>query len=206
MHLFQQGTFEDLDLHLENVGDCTGLGGNQVAILGFGTLIFTIQDDSSRWHTHRVPNSLYIPKAKKVLICPQHWAQEAKDNSPLLHDTCEMTTHSGTILFWDQHCYRRTLSLHPSTRILRCFILKRAIESWRHLLLLTRRWMLVLRQWESKLFSSLLIVFWPTILFKWCVGWRWTDQYCYSLSELVGWPTTVLVRAHAYVWVMFRVG
>jgi len=110
---FNKAHFEDL--HLENVGDCTGLGGNQVAILGFGTLVFTIQDDSGRWHTHRVPNSLYIPNAKKVLICPQHWAQEAKDNSPLLHGTCEMTTHSGTILFWDQRRYRRTLSLHPST-------------------------------------------------------------------------------------------
>ena len=110
---FNKAHFEDL--HLHRVGECTGIGGHQVEIEGVGTLVFSIQDDAGLWHTHRVPNSLYIPKAKKVLICPQHWSQTAQDHSPLIHGTCEITTHVGTILFWNQRRYKRTLSLHPLT-------------------------------------------------------------------------------------------
>ena len=110
---YNKSHFEDL--HLDDVGECEGLGGSQVRIHGYGTLVFTLQDDSGIWHTIKVPNSLYIPQAKKVLICPQHWAQESRDDSPLPFGTCEITTHSGTVLFWNQRRYRRTLTLHPSS-------------------------------------------------------------------------------------------
>ena len=106
------------DLHLDDVdssSSCEGLDGTSVRIHGYGTLVFSIQDDQGRSHVIRVPNSLFIPKAKRVLICPQHWAQEANDDHPKPFGTCELTTRQGTVLMWDQRKFQRTLYLHPYT-------------------------------------------------------------------------------------------
>ena len=56
--------------------------GSGIAIKGMGTFKFKLEDDNGQVHTIRVPNSLYVPSLKRVLLAPNHWAQEAQDNAP----------------------------------------------------------------------------------------------------------------------------
>ena len=105
---YNKDHFEDLELI--DIGECTGFDGSSTPIRGKGTLVFHLQDDWGQWHIIRVPNSLYIPGAQRVLICPQHWAQEAADGG-----TYEITSSNATILVWDRSRLRRTIPLHPST-------------------------------------------------------------------------------------------
>ena len=56
--------------------------GLDIAIKGIQTFKFRLEDDEGQVHTIRVPNSLYVPSLKRVLLAPHHWAQEAQDNAP----------------------------------------------------------------------------------------------------------------------------
>ena len=65
--------FQDLkltpNLVYEGFNDKKGAG---ATIAGIGTFVFTIEDDEGQYHPIELPNSLYIPSAKGVLLCPQH--------------------------------------------------------------------------------------------------------------------------------------
>jgi hypothetical protein len=52
---------------------------DRLAILGKGTLKFSISDDNGRVHCICIPNYLYLPKLHGCLLSLQHWAQEAGD-------------------------------------------------------------------------------------------------------------------------------
>ena len=106
------------DLRLEPVGKCRGLGdkrGDGQAIAGIGTLVFTIQDDTGQWHVIKLPNSLFIPSAEGVLVSPQHWAQVARDNSPINNGTCYIGGDRSVVLYWRQRTFKRTITLDPNT-------------------------------------------------------------------------------------------
>ena len=50
-----------------------------LVIVGEGTFKFNITDDEDKQHTIRIANSIYVPKMRRCLLLPQHWAQEAGD-------------------------------------------------------------------------------------------------------------------------------
>jgi hypothetical protein len=58
-----------------------------LAIKGKETSVLMINDDNSKPHKLRIPNSLFLPGLRMCLLSPQHWAQEAGDNYPLLNGT-----------------------------------------------------------------------------------------------------------------------
>jgi hypothetical protein len=53
-----------------------------IAIKGVGTFKFRLEGNDGQLHTIRVPNLLYVPSLKRVLLAPTHWAQEAHDITP----------------------------------------------------------------------------------------------------------------------------
>ena len=59
--------------------DRIGLG---IAIKGIRTFKYRSEDNDGQVHTIQVPNSLYVPSLKRVLLAPHHWAQEAQDKAP----------------------------------------------------------------------------------------------------------------------------
>ncbi len=83
------------DLVLSNKGSVDGIT-DGLPIKGKGTFKFTIGDDNGRRHNIRIPESLYIPRMKKCLLSPQHWAQTAADKKTWMgnFDDC-------CILFWN---------------------------------------------------------------------------------------------------------
>ncbi len=54
-----------------------GIGAG-LAIKGVGTYVMRIQDDNGKSHEIKIPNSLFLPKLKRCLLSPQHWAKEAR--------------------------------------------------------------------------------------------------------------------------------
>jgi hypothetical protein len=80
-----------------------------LAIKGKGTLVININDDKSKPHWIKIPNSLYLPGLKMCLLSPQHWEKEAGDNYPLPNDTrMENNAHSCK-LFWGQGLFSKTI-------------------------------------------------------------------------------------------------
>jgi hypothetical protein len=99
-------------------------GDNQVDRIGYGIAIrgvgtfnfkFRLEDDNGQVHTIRVPNSLYVPSLKRVLLAPHHWAQEAHDITPNPQGTWMATYSNCIILYWDQGKAKRTIKLSSST-------------------------------------------------------------------------------------------
>ncbi len=74
--------FEDVRLK-ENNGQVSGIT-DVLTIEGEGTFKFDITDDDGKRHTIKIKNSLYVPKMRRCLLPPQHWAQEAKDGETLM--------------------------------------------------------------------------------------------------------------------------
>jgi hypothetical protein len=56
--------------------------GSGIASKGIGTFNFRLEDDNRQMRTMRVPNLMYVPSLKRVLLAPHHWAQEAQDKAP----------------------------------------------------------------------------------------------------------------------------
>ena len=79
-----------------------GVIGLGIAIKGIGTFKFRLEDDDGQVHTIRVPNSLYVPCLKRVLLAPHHWAQEVQDNAPTPRGTWMATYNNCIILYWNQ--------------------------------------------------------------------------------------------------------
>ena len=106
------------DLQLREGGNVRGLGdkpGEGAAIAGIGTFVFTIQDDTGQWHVIKLPNSLYVPSAEGVLVSPQHWAQEAKDDHPKAYGTVMITGAKESIMLWSQQQFKATIPHDPRT-------------------------------------------------------------------------------------------
>ena len=89
--------------------------GSGIAIKGMGTFKFKMEDNDGLVHTIRVPNSLYIPSLKQVLLAPHHWAQEAQDNVPTPRGTWMATYNDCIILYWNQCRSKHTIFLSTST-------------------------------------------------------------------------------------------
>ncbi len=69
-HLFE-------DLHLNKDKGQVDRINSGLDIAGQGTFNFSITDDNGKSHVIKIPNSLYVPKLRRCLLLPQHWAQEA---------------------------------------------------------------------------------------------------------------------------------
>ena len=74
--------------------DRIGLG---IAIKGIGKLKFKLEDGDRQVYTIRVPNYLYVPSLKRVLLAPHHWTQEAQDKAPNPRGTW-MATYGNCII------------------------------------------------------------------------------------------------------------
>jgi hypothetical protein len=90
--------FEDLTLY--NTTTTVGGIGSGLSIKGVGTFVFKIEDDNGGVHRIKIPNSLYAPGLKTLLLSPQHWAQEARDHHP---------KPEGTLFFQHQQGLRSVL-------------------------------------------------------------------------------------------------
>ena len=86
-----------------------------LAIKGKGTSVLMINDDNSKPHKLRIPNSLYLPGLRMCLLLPQHWAQEVGDNYPLLNGTRMENTANNCKLLWGQTMFLKTIPFHNAT-------------------------------------------------------------------------------------------
>jgi hypothetical protein len=89
--------------------------GSGIAIKGVGTFKFRLEDDDGQVHTIQVPNSLYLPSLKRVLLAPHHWAQEAHDTIPNPRGTWMATYGDCIALYWNQGKAKRTIQLNKNT-------------------------------------------------------------------------------------------
>jgi hypothetical protein len=112
MHLNQRSDFVSSPKKV--VGRIKGMGSENVAVQGIGTIQRTFDDDSGMSHTFRIPGLLYVPKSPARLFSPQHWAQEQRDHSPKKNGTWQTTFHDNVVLVWGQEAHRRTIPLDKS--------------------------------------------------------------------------------------------
>lgn len=76
-----------------------------------------IDNDLGQPHDILLPNTYYSPHGKHRLLCPQHWAQTAKDNHPHPNGTWCATYADYVVLHWGQQRHRRTGKLLPHTNV-----------------------------------------------------------------------------------------
>jgi hypothetical protein len=86
-----------------------------LTIQGKGTLVLTINNDTGKPHRVCIPNSLYLPGLRMCLLPPQHWAQEARDNYPLLNRTRMENNANNCVLFWGQGKFSKMISFDTAT-------------------------------------------------------------------------------------------
>jgi GAG-pre-integrase domain len=60
-----------------------------------------------------IANAYHVPEAPVRLLSPQHWAQQAKDNSPTPRGTWCATYESEVVLQWNQRAHTKTIPLDP---------------------------------------------------------------------------------------------
>jgi len=72
--------FENLKLYKGQ--RVTGIAGG-LEIAGEGTLVFRFQSNDGQIDTIKIPCSFYVPRLKLPLLSPKHWAETAKDISPI---------------------------------------------------------------------------------------------------------------------------
>jgi hypothetical protein len=82
-----------------------------------GRVRWKIEDDLGHTHNILLPNTYYSPHGKHRLLCPQHWAQTAKDNTPHPNGTWCATYADYVVLYWNKQQYRRTVKLLPHTNV-----------------------------------------------------------------------------------------
>jgi hypothetical protein len=76
--------FEDLRTY--DGSKVTEISGG-LEIKGVGTFVFRIQSNDGIVDTIKIPGSFYVPGLKLPLLSPQHWAETARDNSPVKYGT-----------------------------------------------------------------------------------------------------------------------
>jgi hypothetical protein len=103
--------FEDLRLNKNN-GQVSGIA-DGLAIEGKGTFKFDITDNNGKKHVIRIKNSFYVPKMRRCLLSPQHWAQEAKDGETWMQFEREFPY--DCVLNWKGG--KKTIPNQPSTNV-----------------------------------------------------------------------------------------
>ena len=98
----------DLTPIASKIRGLTGLTKGQLYV---GTIVWSIEDDDGVVHKLTIPNSIYCPEVTIRLLSPQHWAQIAKDHSPIPKGTRCITYDDSVVLEWAQRRYKRTLPL-----------------------------------------------------------------------------------------------
>ena len=93
-----------------------GIGAG-LQIEGVGTYVMRLQDDKGKLHEIKIPNSLFLPKLRRCLLSPQHWAQEAKarGNKGKWSKTWMENHWDKCILLWGNGQFRKSIPHHPST-------------------------------------------------------------------------------------------
>ena len=89
--------------------------GSGINIKGVVTFKFRLEDDDGQVHTIRVPNSIYVPSLKKVLLAPHHRAQVTHDITSNPRGTWMATYGNCIILYWNQGKAKRTIKMSKST-------------------------------------------------------------------------------------------
>ena len=56
-------------------------------VYGIGTIKWWIQDDDGRAHNLIIHDTLDVPNVKQRRFCPQQWAQQRNDYTPMLRGT-----------------------------------------------------------------------------------------------------------------------
>ena len=86
---------------------------SKVKATGYGTISFTVLDDSGQLHKMIVNNVLYVPEAPINLLSPQRWSQTSDDK----RGTLEATFGYETIMVWGDQQYMKTIQHHPDLNI-----------------------------------------------------------------------------------------
>jgi hypothetical protein len=105
--------FEDLKTY--DGSQVTGISGG-LEIKGVGTFVFRIQSDDGIVDTIRIPGSFYVPGLKLPLLSPQHWAETARDNSPVKYGTKLESDEDGCTLLWKQQTRKKRIKHDPLTK------------------------------------------------------------------------------------------
>lgn len=100
----------------ETNGTLKGIGG-AIKIDGIGTLQIKLADENGIIHNILLPGSLYVKKSPIRLLCPQQWAQTARDNHPKKDGTWSGTFADRVELYWNQRRFKRTIKLDPGTNV-----------------------------------------------------------------------------------------
>jgi hypothetical protein len=100
-------TFEG-DHQVDEIESC-------IDIKGVRTFKIRIEDDDGQVYPIRVPNSIYVPFLKKVLLAPHHQAQATHDITSNPRGTRMATYGNCIILYWDQGKDKQTLEMSKST-------------------------------------------------------------------------------------------
>mmetsp|Transcript_21887 Transcript_21887/g.31387 ORF Transcript_21887/g.31387 Transcript_21887/m.31387 type:complete len:702 (-) Transcript_21887:158-2263(-) len=85
-----------------------------VTALQIGTVEWDILDDTGKRHTLRLPGTYFVPNSPHRLLSPQHWAQTAKDDTPLPNGTW-CATYQDCIVSCCSITSKPTLLAMPST-------------------------------------------------------------------------------------------
>jgi hypothetical protein len=107
--------FENLQLKQEG-GKVEGINSG-LEIKGIGTFKFKVDNDNGKTHEIKIPNSLFLPDLKRCLLSPQHWAQEAGDNYPLLRGTRMENDDKRCVLVWGQGKYKKSIPYNATSNV-----------------------------------------------------------------------------------------
>ncbi|KAL7556287.1 hypothetical protein ACA910_016198 [Epithemia clementina (nom. ined.)] len=98
-------------------GRVWGLSGAPLQATHVGTVLWRIVDDTGQVHNIHLRETYLVPKAPTRLLAPQHWAQTARDHSPIQEGTGCLTTSKEIILFWKQRQHCKTIKLSATTNV-----------------------------------------------------------------------------------------
>lgn len=84
---------------------------------GQGTLIFKLEDNNGIVNTIKLSGSLYVPVLLCLLLVPQHWSEQARDEKPLPDGTCAHFGNNSCKLFWDQRKYCKAIPYNDHTKM-----------------------------------------------------------------------------------------
>ncbi|KAL7580972.1 hypothetical protein ACA910_005786 [Epithemia clementina (nom. ined.)] len=94
-----------------------GLSGAPLQATHVGTVLWRIEDDTGQVHNICLRGTYLVRKAPTRLLAPQHWAQTARNHSPIQEGTGCLTTSKEIILFWKQRQHRKTIKLSATTNV-----------------------------------------------------------------------------------------
>ena len=87
----------------------------QISIKGRGTVRWKIEDDEGRVHTLDIKDTLYVPESPISIICPQYWAQYAKDDFSTRRGKYMANFDYEFVLYCNQRRYKCSVSWDLTT-------------------------------------------------------------------------------------------